>query len=571
LVDRIFLGEKMDILVLVDKLPTLLLSEEGGLVQQELSLMVLLFIAAMVAIVVRRIRLPYTVALVLVGLILSFFPNFLGFTVSSDLILAILVPPLVFEATLHIPWRSLKKDLLPVLLLAVGGTLIGTFLVGGLVVQFLGISWAAALAFGALISATDPVAVIAFFRTLGVSKRLTILVEGESLFNDGVAIVIFNLALAAGTVTGSFGIGEALQEFFIVAFGGLAVGIVLSYVVSYIILKNVDDHLIETATTVALAFGSFVVAESFGQFVGIEGLHFSGILAVVAAGLMVGNIGLQNTSPTTKLTLDNFWEFLSFVVNSLVFLLIGLEIELAQLQPNIVPIIVAVVAIIVSRGLIVYTFSWVYGRFQPQNRIPLNFQHVMYWGGLRGAISLALALSIENAVFGSDVALELRVMTFGVVLFTLLGQGMTIEKIINRLNLADKPPQRVELQRRQATLFAKWAGKHELDRLRDNGILFRDIWDSMSQVYDEEILEKKESLRSHLQDFPELEQEMYLQAREDALNAERSAIGEASRRGLISNEVQDELIIELNNRVAALELIMKNRGLDVENRENYHG
>ena len=561
----------MDTAVLADLLPNLFFAEESGLQQQELSFMVLLFIAAMVAIIVRRIRLPYTVALVLVGLVLSFFPNFLGFTVSSDLILAILVPPLIFEATLHIPWRKLKKDLLPVLILAVGGTLVGTFFVGGLVVQFLGISWAAALAFGALISATDPVAVIAFFRSLGVSKRLTILVEGESLFNDGVAIVIFNLSLAAGSISASFHLGNALQEFLIVAFGGVAVGLVLGYVVSYIILKNVDDHLIETATTVALAFGSFVVAESFGQFVGVEGLHFSGILAVVAAGLMVGNIGLENTSPTTKLTLDNFWEFLSFVVNSLVFLLIGLEIELAQLRPNIIPIIVAVVAIILSRGLIIYTFGWLYGRLQPRNYIPLNFQHVMYWGGLRGAISLALALSIENAVFGSDVALELRVMTFGVVLFTLLFQGMTIERLIKRLRLSDKPPQRVELQRRQATLFAKWAGKHELDRLRENGILFRDIWDSMGQVYDEEILAKKDDLRAHLQEFPELEQEMYLQAREDALNAERSAIGEASRRGLIANEVHDELIIDLNNRVAALEIIKKNRGLDVERQETDHG
>ncbi len=559
----------MDIPVLVEYFPIVLQAEESGLVQQELSFMILLFIAAMVAILVRRIRLPYTVALVLMGLILSFFPNFLGFSVSSDLILAILVPPLIFEATLHIPWRSLKKDLLTVLLLAFGGTLVGTFLVGGLV-HFLGISWAAALAFGALISATDPVAVIAFFRSLGVSKRLTILVEGESLFNDGVAIVIFNLALAAGTMTGSFGLGEALRQFFIVAFGGVAVGLTLGYVVSYIILKNVDDHLIETATTVALAFGSFVVAESFGQFVGVEGLHFSGILAVVAAGLMVGNIGFQNTSPTTKLTLDNFWEFLSFVVNSLVFLLIGLEIELAQLRPNIVPIIVAVLAIILSRGVIIYTFSWVYGRFQPRNRIPLPFQHIMYWGGLRGAISLALALSIENAVFGPDIALELRVMTFGVVLFTLLFQGMTIEKLINRLKLAHKPPQRVELQRRQASLFAKWAGKHELDRLRDDGILFKDISDAMGQVYDEEILEKKTDLRTHLHDFPELELDMYFQAREDALNAERSAVGEASRRGLISNEVHDELIVELNNRVAALEIIMKNRELGLEKweREN---
>ncbi len=548
-------------------LPHFLLAEESGLIQQELGFIILLSIAALVAILIRRIRLPYTVALVLVGLILSFFPNFLGFQVSSDLILAILVPPLIFEATLHIPWRKLRNDLLPVLLLAVVGTLLGTFLVGSIVRQVLNVPLLAAIAFGALISATDPVAVIAFFRTMGVSKRLTILVEGESLFNDGVAIVIFNLAIgaAAASTTGEIdlSLGEALVEFVTVAFGGLGVGLFLGYIVSYIILKNVDDHLIETATTVALAFGSFLAAESFGSIIGIEGLHFSGILAVVAAGLMVGNIGSQNTSPTTQITLDNFWEFLAFAVNSLVFLLIGLEIEIAQLVPNIFPIIVAVLAILVSRAIIIYSLGWVHGRFlQPLRRIPLSYRHVMYWGGLRGAISLALALTLSSDLFGETVATELQVMTFGVVLFTLLGQGITIERLIRWLKISDKPPQRIEQQRRQANLYAKWAGRRELDRLRQDGILFRDIWEAMSNVYDQEIASNKESLRTHLREYPELEQEMYLQAREDVLKAEKSAISDAARRGLISEEVHEELSKELNDRSAALELIKMNRNMN---------
>ena len=540
--------------------------ESAGLVLQELSVVVLLFIAALVAIVIRRIRLPYTVALVLVGLFLSLFPNFLNLTVSSDLILAILVPPLLFEATLHIPWKKLKKDLLPVVLLAVAGTLVGTILVGGIVRQFLGIPWAAAIAFGALISATDPVAVIAFFRNLGVNKRLTILVEGESLFNDGVAIVIFNLAVAAGAAANSgsgasLNLSAAVIEFFVVAFGGLAVGLFLGYIVSYIILKNVDDHLIETATTVALAFGSFVLAEEFGLLFGLDGVHFSGILSVVAAGLMVGNIGFQNTSPTTKLTLDNFWEFLTFAVNSLVFLLIGLEIEIVQMIPFLGAILVAVLAILISRAIIVYLIGFIHGRMRPKNRIPLPFQHVMYWGGLRGAISLALALTLTGSNFGSDVALELRVMTFGVVLFTLLVQGMSIEKLIKTLNLSEKLPQRVENQKRQARLYAKRAGRLELDRLRENGWLFKDIWESMGQVYDEDIADQKENLREHLRQFPELSQEMYLQAREDVLKAERTALIEAARLGLIDEEIQTELTIELNNRLQAVEVIKENRGL----------
>ena len=540
--------------------------EVSDLLSQELGFVVLLSIAAMVAILIRRIRLPYTVALVIVGLFLSLFPNFLRFTVSSDLILAILVPPLIFEATLHIPWRKLKHDLLPVLLLAVGGTLIGTFMVGGIVQQSLGVTWPAAIAFGALISATDPVAVVAFFRSLGVSKRLAILVEGESLFNDGVAIVVFTLAVAAGNAAlagrgEAITFGDAAIEFLVVAFGGIAVGLILGYIVSYIVLKNVDDHLIETATTVALAFGSFVIAEEFGLIFGVEDVHFSGILAVVAAGLMVGNIGMQNTSPTTKLTLQNFWEFLTFVVNSLVFLLIGLEVEISQMFPFIGAILIAVIAILLSRFVVIYGITFIYSRLRPARAISVPYRHVMYWGGLRGAISLALALTLTGQTFGSDTALELRVMTFGVVLFTLLVQGTTIERLINRLQLGKKLPQREESRRRQALLFSKRAGLKELDRLRENGWLFRDIWESMSQVYEEEIAETKQSIREHLQDYPELEQEWYLLAREDVLRAERTALAEAVRAGLIPEEIEEELTLELNNRLAAVDVLKENRGL----------
>jgi CPA1 family monovalent cation:H+ antiporter len=530
--------------------------EESPLIQQELGFVILLSVAALVAIFIRRVRLPYTVALVLVGLLLALFPNFLNLTVSSDLILAILVPPLLFEATLHIKWERLKSDLMPVVMLALVGTLISTFIVGGIVRYFLAIPLTAAIAFGALISATDPVAVIAFFRSLGVSKRLALLVEGESLFNDGVAIVIFNLALGAAAAGGNGngpGIGAAILGFLEVSFGGLGVGLVLGYIVSYVILKNVDDNLIETATTLALAFGAFVVAEQF---------HFSGILAVVAAGLMVGNIGSQNTSPTTQITLNNFWEFLAFAVNSLVFLLIGLEIEIVQLLPNIVPVIVAVLAILFSRAVIVYSLTWLHGRSDANRRIPIPFRHVMYWGGLRGAISLALALTLSGRLFGPSVVQELRVMTFGVVLFTLLVQGTTIERLIRRLRLATQPAQRIEQQRRQALIHAKRAGRRELERLRSEGILFRDIWESMDAVYGEEIDQHKLALRDHLQAFPELEQEMLLQAREDVLKAERSAITDAARRGLIAEEVHEEVIRATDKRMAALELIKANRGVE---------
>ena len=531
--------------------------EESGVIQQELGVVILLSIAALVAIFVRRfVRLPYTVALVIVGLILSFFPNFLGFEISSDLILAILVPPLIFEASLHIRWAELRRELPAILLLAIAGVLLSTFIVGEIITLTLDeIPFAAAIAFGALISATDPVAVIAFFRSLGVSKRLSLLVEGESLLNDGVAIVVFTLAVGVemvpnGNAETAFTVVTAVVEFLRVSLGGLGIGIVLGFFVSQGILRNVDDALIETATTVALAFGAFVVAEE---------LHVSGILAVVAAGIFVGNIGTQNTSPTTQVTLNNFWEFLAFAANSIVFLLIGLRIEPAQFGSSfILPVILAVGVVLASRLLVVYTMSWLNNRINRKNQIPLAYRHVMFWGGLRGAISLALALTLSE-FFSPSVALELQVMTFGVVLFTLLVQGTTISGLLRRLQLSRQVGALTEQQRRQGLLFAAQAGKRELDRLYDEGILSANIWQAMADVYDSELEDHNQALRDHLLQNPELELEMILQAREDTLRAERSSIGEMFRRGLISEEVYNELVRITDNRAAALRFILADR------------
>ena len=537
----------------------LIIAQEAELLASEVSIVLLLAIAAAVAVAVRRVRLPYTVALVVVGLGLTLLPtDFIQINVSSDLILAVLVPPLLFEATVHISWGRLRRDLAPVLLLALAGTLIGAFVVGGLVTNLVeGIPWAPAIAFGALISATDPVAVIAFFRSIGVPKRLTILVEGESLFNDGVAFVVFILALAAAGPGATFSLGAAVGEFFIDAFGGLAIGLFLGYVVSSLILKNLDDHLIETVVTVALAFGAFLAAEEFGAFFSLPDIHLSGILAVVAAGLMVGNVGLRNTSPTTRLTLENFWEFLAFVANSLVFLLLGLQIEIGDLWDKAGAIIVALVAVQVTRLIVIYGLLSLHGRAQPERKVSRNYRHVMFWGGLRGAISVALALSLVGELdrLGETVVSTLQVMTFGVVLFTLLVQGVTIEGLIKRLGLAARPVEQVELQRRQARIFTQRAGLDELDRLREEGILFRDLYEAMSTQYKSELAREGQTLSDHLRNYPELEIDMYLQARTDTLRAERSALQDAARRGLIAEDVLIELTVEINDHLAALEFI----------------
>jgi CPA1 family monovalent cation:H+ antiporter len=553
----------MEILTLL----TSLAQEESELLQTELAFVLLLSLSALVAIISRRIRLPYTVALVLVGLALSFFPSPITIDLSSELILALLVPPLIFEATLNMRWEHLRRNLAPILLLAIVGTTAGAFIVatiitiaGDTLVPELNIAFAATFAFGALISATDPVAVISLFRELGVARRLSILVEGESLFNDGVAIVIFNLALAAGAVAAT-GSGETLGpvgvigEFLRVAVGGLGVGALLGFLVSTVILKNVDDALIETATTVALAFGAFIVAEEF---------HVSGVLSVVAAGIFVGNIGTQNTSPTTRITLESFWEFAAFVVNSLVFLLIGLEADWSQLQPNLALIIVAVLAVLFSRILVVYGLTWIHSLIDRTGRIPTPYRHAMYWGGLRGAISLALALNLTGSVFDDVIVAELQLMTFGVVLFTLLVQGTTIAPLLQRLGLTTTPDQKYEQYRRQAQLYALRAGQRELDRLFSQGILTQQAHQAMSDVYDQDLGRLNSALRDLLYDYPELEQAMILQARRDLLQAERTALSDANRRGLIPEDVYHELILETDNRLAAVGRIEQTTSSDLE-------
>ncbi|MCB0995726.1 MAG: Na+/H+ antiporter [Acidimicrobiales bacterium] len=533
----------------------LVLAEESTFLDQELTVIGLLAVAAVMAIVVQRVKLPYTVALVVVGGVLAFFPNFVDLDIPPELILGLLVPPLLFEATLHLPWSRLRADLLPVLLLAIFGTLASTFLVAWAVWALVGLPWVVSVAFGALISATDPVAVIAFFKTLGVSKRLAVLVEGESLFNDAVAIVAFNLAIAAGEPGKGFGLSDALGEFLLVGLGGLAVGVVLGLVVSQVILARVDDPLIETTTTLALAFASFLVAEEFGVIFGIDDFHLSGILAVVAAGLVVGNLGFGNTSPSTRITLENFWVVLAFLANSMVFLIIGLEIDLSELRPNLVDVLVAIGAVVLARLLLVYGTAVVHRSLQPGRRIPLGFQHVQYWGGLRGAISLALALTLAEEDLEQAVVDDVLLMTFGVVLFTLLVQGTTMGTLIDRLGLGGVAVNEEEQQRRQARVYALRAGREELSNLGRSGVLFADMATAMSSNYDRQLADAQGDLGEHFRRHPELEVSMLLQARRDALLAERSAVSDLERRGLVNDGVAHELITELDNRLAALDLI----------------
>ena len=497
-------------------------------VSTETLIIELLLIASLVAIVVRRLRIPYTVALVVVGLILTT-QSPLQMELTPELILAFFVPPLVFEAAFHLNVNELRRNLVTILMLAVPGVLFTTLIVGGILSLGTGIALPVAMVFGSLIAATDPVAVVALFRLLGVPERLSVLVEGESLLNDGTALVLFNLMLAI-VVTGEFDMLDSVLEFARVASGGLLLGFMLGWGVSRLIAR-IDDYLIEITMTTVLAYGTYLLAEQ---------MHFSGVLAVVAAGLITGNIGPQGMSPTTRIVLYNFWEYVTFLVNSLVFLLIGLEVDISALGAAWKEILWAIGAVLIARFLVIYGLSWISNKVSEP--VSKRWRHVMFWGGLRGALSLALALSLPLS-FGPDRDL-IRTMAFGVALFTLLIQGTTMGGLVKRLGIVMKDEKQVEYSMRHARLNALRSAETHMERRYREGLVSTTAWERIKSKLQEQIALLADSVRELLRAEPVLEAEELETNRREILRALRSAYLGMRADGIISDEVFEKLSVE---------------------------
>jgi CPA1 family monovalent cation:H+ antiporter len=499
----------------------------------ETLVIALLLIVSLVAIAVQRFRIPYTVALVVVGLLITL-QSRLQFQLTPELILALFVPPLVFEAAFQLNFRDLQRNLPAILLLAVPGVILTTLIVAGVLKLGTALSFPIALVFGALIAATDPVAVVALFRTLGVPKRLAVLVEGESLLNDGTAIVVFNLMLVVA-LTGQFSLVESLASFLRVALGGTLVGLVLGWLVSRLIAR-VDDHLIETTLTTVLAFGAYLIAEQ---------MHFSGVLAVVAAGLINGNLGQQGMSPTTRIVLFNFWEYVAFLANSLVFLLIGLQVNIPDLIGAWQLIFWAILAVLTARLVVVYGMSWISKRVAEP--IPMSWQHVLNWGGLRGAICLALALSLP-ASLGSNRDL-LQAMAFGVVLFTLLLQSTTMKPLVRWLHIITRSEAQLEYELRHARLAALRSADARLDRLHSDGLLSTHIWERLKLYINQHATSLGSAVRDLLLADPALEAEELDTGWRELNRAQRSALLGLRRDGVISEEAFEHLTAEVDAQI----------------------
>jgi CPA1 family monovalent cation:H+ antiporter len=384
-----------------------------------------LAVAMMVAMAARRLRLPYTIGLVLVGGLLAWSGTRRLPALTSELIYFLILPPLLFEAALALRWRDLKRDLAPILSLAVFGTVAAMAMVAVALVYFMDWPIASAAVFGALISATDPVAIIAMFKDNGVHGRLRLLVEAESLLNDAAAAVLFALALAFA-LAGANGLtaGQMTWELFRIVGGGALIGAGFGVAVIFA-ARGTGEHLVELTLTVLAAYGSFLVAEHF---------HESGVLAAVTAGLIIGNYRPADErsdflTEKGREFMTDFWDFAAFFANSMVFLLIGARVAASSYAHHPWTLYAGVLAItLAARAAAVYPLAALFSR--SRWRITGAEQFVLWWGGLRGALALALVLSLPGRVPMRD---EIVLVTFFVVAFSIVVQGLTMPPVLRRL------------------------------------------------------------------------------------------------------------------------------------------
>ncbi|MBW2198666.1 MAG: sodium:proton antiporter, partial [Deltaproteobacteria bacterium] len=389
----------------------------------------LLLLACLVAIVSKMVtHLPYTIFLTLVGLligVLGIGPEIEKTGFGYHLIFFVFLPPLLFQGAFHMNLNSLLEQFWPIVCLAVPGVIVSTLLVGGLVGWLGGISsMMVAILFGALISPTDPVSVLSLFKEVGAPEDLKTIVEGESLFNDATGVVLYTILLKALLSGQEFGFGQAAYEFVKVSVGGLLLGAVLGWIV-FKIMRHIEDHLLENALCLVLAYGSFWLAEV---------MHLSGVIGTVIAGLMIGNYGRRlSMSVKTTNTVEIFFESIGFLINSLLFVLIGLELREVPANIMWMTVFVAIAAMLIARAAVSYSFYWLLN--QVGTKRPKRWNHILFWGGLRGSIPIALLLNLPNEGLLVTWRPVLLLAGFGCVFFSLVVQGITMKPLMLKLGI----------------------------------------------------------------------------------------------------------------------------------------
>jgi len=390
------------------------------------TIVLLLVVAAIVALVARKLDIPYSIALVVAGLLLGLSGVLHPPSLTKELLFAVFLPGLIFEAAVELDADEFWRNRHTIFSLAVPGVILDTpIIAAGLVFALaptaVAIGWGPAFVFATLIAATDPIAVVSLVRSLGAPARLGVLIEGESLLNDGTAAVAFTTTVAF-VLGANPSVLRAAISFTYAIVAAIALGAAIGLATRRL-LPLLDDSRVIITITAITAYGSFIVAES---------VHASGVIAVVTAGLLVGDEPSRRAiAPAARQALHSFWDYVAFALNSIVFLLVGFQAGVGSLARSWLPIVVAFVVVTLARIIATYAIVAVVPR--PQ-RLPRSWTAVLAWSGLRGSLAMVLALSLPSDMPQRDLVIE---MTLGVVVLSILVQGLTAAPLLRGLHVGE--------------------------------------------------------------------------------------------------------------------------------------
>ncbi|MBD2602170.1 MULTISPECIES: cation:proton antiporter [Microcystis] len=513
----------------------------GDIPELVLVLILLLLIATAVALVTQRLRISYVAGLVLAGLPIT---DLLSRRIGLDpfLVLNLFLPILIFEAAINTDISRLRSTFKPIALLAGPGSVFSAAIIAVLVKFGLGLDWIPALLVGVILANTDTVSIIAVFKEIRVPSRLLTIVEGETLFNDTAALVTFNLLLVI-YATGTISTTQVIEEVLIVALGGGLVGAVLGYLCLPIYVR-LRDPLSSLLLTVALALGAF----QLGQFLGV-----SGAVAVVIAGLVFGNLGLpRSASASDRITLISFWEYAGFIVNTFIFLLIGIEINPLTLWQTLPSIVLVILAYQLGRILSVYSLLWVLRWID--RPIPLRWQHILILGNIKGSLSMALAVAIPLALTGRELIIEL---VFGAVLFSLVIQGLALPWLIKKLNISQVSAVTREIGQLQLQLIASKAAQDELANLLKSGVLPKAVYEELWASYQAKVAVSERRLRDAYNQSRSGQMEPN-NSQLDAIRrrlflAEKAALSDALRKRIVPEDLVQSYVKGLDEKLLSLD------------------
>lgn len=509
--------------------------------------LILVMMAAGITAIAKKFKRPYPIALVIVGAIIGvlnipILEPLKGFITEGEVfnfvIITLFLPALLGEAALKLPYSHLKENKGPILALAFGGTILSFLIVGFSAIWLLDFSIPAAFVFAALMSATDPVSVLSIFKSLGVNKRLAIVIEGESLFNDGLAVVLFKISafyLLTYIDLGAAGAGYGLWEFIKVISLGLIIGGAAGYGFSQL-TKYFDDYPLEIIFSVILFYGSFLLAEA---------VHASGVIAVVVAALIFGNYGAKiGMSPTTKLNINNFWDVTALLANSVVFLMVGLEITRINIADKWGIVFLAILIVLIARSIAVYSSLLFTKNF------PTSWKHVINWGGLKGSLSIALVLSLPRDFAGRE---EILILAFSVVLFSLVFQGLSIEPLLSFLGVNKKEEGFNEYEEIIARGHRFETAITEIKTVRKKLFITETAAKEIITQYEEELSVLRGNLEKLFAEFPSLKEKQQIILQKHALYAQHEAVERLLKEDIISNEVAELEQNQITDKLVNLE------------------